>query len=187
MDTNYFRRQSLHNNYFRRQSLHTNYFRRHKGVFYYWRGRKSEDPKTDKETLANATAFEKRKIDGTGDNDNKRKKPRLPNFPCCSRSHELAFCPEFRKKDVNARWDVVKKQKLSHVCVKAGHFRENCRYVEFCPCDSQRKHHLLLHNTKSNENKKEMKDEKKLPKQTSVLILLTVIKRYMTKLRTFGI
>jgi hypothetical protein len=47
--------------------------------------------------------------------------------------------------------------------MKAGHFRENCRYVEFCPCDSQRKHHLLLHNTNSNENKKEMKDGKKLP------------------------
>jgi hypothetical protein len=47
--------------------------------------------------------------------------------------------------------------------MKAGHFRENCRYVEFSPCDSQRKHHLLLHNTKSNENKKEMKDGKKLP------------------------
>jgi hypothetical protein len=47
--------------------------------------------------------------------------------------------------------------------MKAGHFRENCRYVEFCPCDSQRKHHLLLHNTKPNENKKEMNDGKKLP------------------------
>jgi hypothetical protein len=47
--------------------------------------------------------------------------------------------------------------------MKAGHFRENCRYVEFFPCDSQRKHHLLLHNTKPNENKKEMKDGKKLP------------------------
>ncbi|CAB4008456.1 Hypothetical predicted protein [Paramuricea clavata] len=135
-----------------------------------WRGRKNEDPKnedpkTDKETLAYTTDFKKGKIDGTGDNDNdnKSKKPHWPNCPCCSRSHELAFCPEFRRKEVNARRDVVKKQKLCHVCMKAGHFRENCRYVEFCPCSSQRKHHLLLHNTKSNENKKEMKDGKKLP------------------------
>ncbi|CAB4036535.1 Hypothetical predicted protein, partial [Paramuricea clavata] len=122
---------------------------------------------TNGETQGNpayTTDFEKGKIDGTGDNDNdnKRKKSNWPNCPCCSRSHELAFCPKFRRKEVNARWDVVKKQKLCHVCMKAGHFRENCRYVEFCPCGSQRKHNLLLHNTKSNENKKEMKDEKKL-------------------------
>ena len=130
------------------------------------RGRKDNNPPKDKETLTYATDLEKEKRNENDDKDGdraKRKKSRWGKCPCCSRSHELAFCPEFQRKEVNARWEIVKKQRVCHVCMKPEHFRENCRSTESCPCSSQRKHHLLLHNTWSKENNKETltKDERR--------------------------
>lgn len=66
---------------------------------------------------------------------------------CCSGSHDLLHCIQFASKDIAERWNIVKNNKLCHVCLKAGHLRTQCRSNENCGCGSERRHHKLLHNT----------------------------------------
>ncbi|XP_028416310.1 uncharacterized protein LOC114540230 [Dendronephthya gigantea] len=128
-----------------------------------WRGRKNEDTKRMRETLTYNTDLEKKRTEEGREKDNNNPKPwktKWPKCACCPRSHQLAFCPEFNKKDLNARWEIVKEQRLCHVCMKVGHFRENCRSTDSCPCDSQRKHHVLLHNTRKKDDNNNSNDKK---------------------------
>ena len=68
------------------------------------------------------------------------------NCLCCSGSHELASCPELKSKDLQTRWDIVKRHRLCHVCTRQGHHRGRCESQRFCPCGSDKRHHRLLHN-----------------------------------------
>ena len=72
--------------------------------------------------------------------------PSVQNCLCCSGSHELASCPELQKKDLQTRWDIVKRHRLCHVCMRPGHHRGRCESQRFCPCGSDKRHHRLLHN-----------------------------------------
>ena len=45
---------------------------------------------------------------------------------CCSKDHELAECEQFISDEIQARWDIIKQNKLYHVCLKSGHMRGRC-------------------------------------------------------------
>ena len=45
---------------------------------------------------------------------------------CCSGSHELASCFEFQNKDLQTRWDILKRHRLCHVYMRPGHRRDRC-------------------------------------------------------------
>ena len=65
----------------------------------------------------------------------------------CSKDHELAECEQFISDEIQARWDIVKQNKLCHVCFKSGHdMRARCESRIFCSCGSDRRYHRLLHN-----------------------------------------
>ena len=64
----------------------------------------------------------------------------------CSKDHELAECEKFISDEIQARWDIVKKNKLCHVCLKSGHMRGRCESIIFCSSGSDRRHPRLLHN-----------------------------------------
>ena len=82
---------------------------------------------------------------GTGDRQSKPP-PAEQNCLCCSGSHELASCPELHNKDLQSRWDIVKRHRLCHVCMRTGHHRGRCESQTFCPCGGDKRHHRLLHN-----------------------------------------
>ena len=56
----------------------------------------------------------------------------------CSKDHELAECERFISDEIQARWDIVKQNKLCHVCLKSGHMRGRCELRLFCSCGSDR-------------------------------------------------
>ena len=62
---------------------------------------------------------------GTGDGQSK---PLLGVQSClyCSGSHELASCLEFQNKDLQTRWDILKRHGLCHVCMRPGNRRDRC-------------------------------------------------------------
>ena len=64
----------------------------------------------------------------------------------CSKDHELADCEQFISDEIHARLDVVKRNKLCHVCLKSGHMRGRCESKIFCSSESDRRHHRLSHN-----------------------------------------
>lgn len=87
-----------------------------------------------------------RKLPSEGRNSNT---PANRSCLCCPRSHELPSCLEFQKKDLQSRWDIVKVNRLCHVCLRVGHLRGRCESPKFCPCGSDKRHHNLLHNPPS--------------------------------------
>ena len=64
----------------------------------------------------------------------------------CSKDHELSECEQFLSDEIQARLDIVKRNKLCHVCLKSGHMRGRCESTIFCSSGSDRRHHRLLHN-----------------------------------------
>ena len=82
---------------------------------------------------------------GTGDRESKPPTAEQ-NCLCCSGSHEMATCPKLQNKDLQGRWDIVKRHRLCHVCMRPGHHRGRCESQRFCPCGSDKRHHRLLHN-----------------------------------------
>ena len=75
--------------------------------------------------------------------------PEKRNLRRCLRSsknHELADCEQFISVEIQARWDVVKQNKLCHFCLKSDHMRGRCESRIFCSCGRDRRHHRLLHN-----------------------------------------
>ena len=52
-----------------------------------------------------------------------------------------------KNKDRQTRWDIVKRHRLCHVCMRDGHHRGRCESERFCPCESNKGHHRLLHNS----------------------------------------
>ena len=108
----------------------------------------TNDPPNPRQTSSFATDVnteDTRRRLGTGDRQSKPT-PAVQNCLCCSGSHELASCPELHKKDLRSRWDIVKRHRLCHVCMRPGHHRGRCESQRFCPCGSDKRHHRLLHN-----------------------------------------
>ena len=87
-----------------------------------------------------------RKLPSKGRNSNT---PANRSCLCCPGSHELFSSLEFQKKDLQNRWDIVKVNRLCHVCLRVGNLRGRCESLKFCPCGSNKRHHKLLHNPPS--------------------------------------
>ena len=49
-----------------------------------------------------------------------------------------------KNKDRQTRWDIAKRHRLCHVCMRDGHHRGRCESERFCPCGSNKRHHRLL-------------------------------------------
>ena len=64
----------------------------------------------------------------------------------CSKDHELSECEQFISDEIQARLDIVKRNKLCHVCLKSGHMQGRCELTIFCSSGSDRQHYRLLHN-----------------------------------------
>ena len=56
----------------------------------------------------------------------------------CSKDHELAGCEQFISDEILARLDIVKRNKLLHVCLKSDHMRGRCESRIFCSSGSDR-------------------------------------------------
>ena len=109
---------------------------------------RTNDPPNPRRTSSFVTDFDTkdtRRRPGTGEGQSKLSCD-TQNCLCCSGSHELASCPELKGKDLQTRWDIVKRHRLCHVCMRQGHHRERCESQRFCPCGSEKRHHRLLHN-----------------------------------------
>lgn len=88
--------------------------------------------------------------------------------PRCSDKHELAECELFKTDDVGTRWEIVKRHKLCHACLKSGHMRARCESKMFCRCGSDRRHHKLLHHPYK-RNKGDAEEEPQSGKQVQKL------------------
>ena len=64
----------------------------------------------------------------------------------CSKGHELTECEQFISDEIQARWDIVKQNKLCRVCLKSGHMWGRCESRIFCSCGSDRRRHRMFHN-----------------------------------------
>ncbi|PFX27060.1 hypothetical protein AWC38_SpisGene8268 [Stylophora pistillata] len=110
----------------------------------------------DQQTSSFATDFSAKdssRRPGTS-NESGQSKPLLggQSCLCCSGAHELASCFEFQNKDLQTRWDIVKRHRLCHVCMRPGHRRDRCESQRFCPYRSDKRHHRFLHNPPRRDN-----------------------------------
>ena len=105
----------------------------------------SPNPRRTSSFVTDVTAKDTGRRLGTGDRQSKSP-PGVQNCLCCSGSHELASCPELQNKDLQSCWDIVKRHRLCHVCMRQGHHRGRCESQRLCPCGSDKRHHRLLHN-----------------------------------------
>ncbi|XP_028416927.1 uncharacterized protein LOC114541139 [Dendronephthya gigantea] len=70
----------------------------------------------------------------------------LKCYHCEKIGHSLEKCFSFRKESLNARKDVVRKEKLCNLCLGKGHFERQCRRKETCMvAECGQRHHSLLH------------------------------------------
>ena len=57
------------------------------------------------------------------------KNPEKRNLRRClrfSKDHELAECEQFISDEIQVRWDIIKQNKLYHVCLKSSDMRGQC-------------------------------------------------------------
>ena len=73
-------------------------------------------------------------------------KRNLGRYLRCSKDHEIAECEQFIPDEIQARWGIVKQNKLCHVCLKSRPMRGRCESRIFFSCRSDRRHHRLLRN-----------------------------------------
>ncbi|PFX14275.1 hypothetical protein AWC38_SpisGene21584 [Stylophora pistillata] len=118
------------------------------------RGNKKKPPNRTKflpnprQTSSFATDFSAKDPGRRPGTDDGQSKPLLEvqSCLCCSGSHKLASCLDFQNKDLQTRWDIVKRHRLCHVFMRPGNRRGSCESQKFCPCGSGKRHHRFLHN-----------------------------------------
>ncbi|XP_018394546.1 PREDICTED: uncharacterized protein LOC108773284, partial [Cyphomyrmex costatus] len=64
--------------------------------------------------------------------------------PLCKQDHLLSVCPDFKKKQVNERRDLIVKFKRCLNCLSARHFANTCPSKHNCR-QCQQRHHTMLH------------------------------------------
>ncbi|XP_018402192.1 PREDICTED: uncharacterized protein LOC108779302, partial [Cyphomyrmex costatus] len=64
--------------------------------------------------------------------------------PLCKQDHFLSVCPDFKKKQVNERRDLIVKFKRCLNCLSARHFANTCPSKHNCR-QCQQRHHTMLH------------------------------------------
>lgn len=73
--------------------------------------------------------------------------------PCCSSSHPVFKCPEFRKLPVGERFEKVKKAGMCYNCLKPQHRADACASTQHCKTCGK-PHHSLLHSERPENPKK---------------------------------
>lgn len=63
---------------------------------------------------------------------------------CNKAEHSIDNCSDYRKLDINKRWDWACEKKLCFACLKSRHRRDRCRSKRRC-ATCKRGHHSLLH------------------------------------------
>ncbi|XP_067644996.1 uncharacterized protein [Eurosta solidaginis] len=64
----------------------------------------------------------------------------------CNQSHSLEDCPQFKTRNIENRWALVKRQRLCFACLQGGHNLQSCQKKKRCNIqECQRVHHRLLH------------------------------------------
>ena len=53
-------------------------------------------------------------------------KRNLRRFLRFCKDHELAECEQFISDEIQVRWDIIKQNKLYHVCLKSSDMRGRC-------------------------------------------------------------
>ncbi|CAL1671716.1 unnamed protein product [Lasius platythorax] len=76
--------------------------------------------------------------------------------PCCKGNYFLTFCPAFRKKSVEQRYQIAKQARVCFNCLRPGHFPAQCPSENRCST-CQKSHHSVLH--RDNSEKKEPASE----------------------------
>ncbi|XP_073821661.1 uncharacterized protein [Musca autumnalis] len=78
--------------------------------------------------------------------------PRKPTcFSCKSEAHKIQSCGEFQSLNLEARWKIVKENKLCRQCLNS--HRRKCFSNKVCEIGGcKAKHHPLLHNHQSSLN-----------------------------------
>uniref|UniRef100_A0A5S6QAK1 Peptidase aspartic putative domain-containing protein n=1 Tax=Trichuris muris TaxID=70415 RepID=A0A5S6QAK1_TRIMR len=65
---------------------------------------------------------------------------------CCTGSHSLGACMDFKRLKVSQRWQLVKKKKICFSCLQGQHYLTECQYSKLCGVNGcQSAHHPLLH------------------------------------------
>lgn len=75
--------------------------------------------------------------------------------PCCSNSHTIYKCVDFKKLTVPERFDKVKRAGLCFNCLRPGHRTVECSSDQHCKTCSKH-HHSFLHNERSDDPKKKV-------------------------------
>ena len=83
----------------------------------------------------------------------------------CGGSHSLSQCPQFQAKSLKQREAIVRGKGLCFNCLKKGHYLRDCRAEHQCRT-CHRKHHTLLHRTRSPENEHQMEKEQSVEAAT---------------------
>jgi len=68
----------------------------------------------------------------------------------CSGDHFLTKCPDFKKFNLDEKWNYVKQKRLCFWCLSTDHNVESCHYKKPCKCGE--KHHYLLHKDSPSQN-----------------------------------
>ncbi|XP_067640778.1 uncharacterized protein [Eurosta solidaginis] len=64
----------------------------------------------------------------------------------CNQPHSLEDCPQFKTRNIENRWALVKRQRLCFACLQGGHNLQICQKKKRCNIqECQRVHHRLLH------------------------------------------
>ena len=66
------------------------------------------------------------KAGGLSINHQNSEKRNLRQCLRCSKDHELAECEQFISDEIQVRWDIIKQNKLYHVCLKSSDMRGRC-------------------------------------------------------------
>ena len=80
-----------------------------------------------------------------------QKPPRVVSCTACGRSHlSLDQCENFRKMQLDGRWEIAKTSMACFRCLGSGHRSRHCKGSLCANCGRQ--HHLLLHNPDSSHS-----------------------------------
>eukprot|EP00795_Rhopilema_esculentum_P017422 gene17422-9025_t len=84
-----------------------------------------------------------------GADDRSKKLKFLRKCYVCQNDHMIWDCSAFKRKKVNQRWEIAKKQKLCFKCLRSNHLARACRNSRICGIDGcTDTHNRLLHKNK---------------------------------------
>jgi hypothetical protein len=101
--------------------------------------------------LATMPAPSKQRVNHHGE----ASEPQKEGCPLCRKTnHKLSECRRFAAKDLNGRWETVKKVRWCSSCLDGRHWFKECELLSKCGKDGcQKEHHQLLHKNQELQEK----------------------------------